>query len=103
MRSARQRLIQYGGSLLLISLLLAPIVASGHEHAAHPSTQPCATCVATHHTPVVGVQPVVAGAFAPVVLAVERVVAPRPMVPEYRSATNRAPPSFLLVQLVQSV
>jgi hypothetical protein len=49
------------------------------------------------------VQPVVAGAFAPVVLAVERVVAPRPMAPEYRSATNRAPPSFPLVQLVQSV
>jgi hypothetical protein len=57
MGSMRQRLIQYAGPVLLISLLLAPIVASGHGHAAHPSAQPCATCVATHHTPVVGVPP----------------------------------------------
>ena len=98
MRSPRQRLIRYGAPLLLIGLLLAPIVASGHGHATHPSTQPCATCVAVHHTPVVAVTPVVARASAPVVLRVERFVAPRPMAPEYRSATGRAPPSSLLVQ-----
>jgi hypothetical protein len=98
MRSTQQRLIQYGGAILLVSLLLAPIVASGHAHAAHPSAQPCATCVAIYHTPVIGSPPVVAVTAAPVVVGVERVVAPQPMVPPYRSATNRAPPSFLLVQ-----
>src|SRR5438874_1469725 len=97
MRTTRQRLIQYAGPVLLISLLLAPIVASGHEHAAHP-TGPCAICVATHHTPVVGVSPVVAGATVPVVVRVEQVVAPRPMAPAHRSATSRGPPSSLFVQ-----
>jgi GntR family transcriptional regulator len=46
---------------------------------------------------VVGAPPAVAVAAAPVVVGVERVVAPRPMAPSYRSATNRAPPSFVLV------
>jgi hypothetical protein len=98
MGSMRQRLIQYAGRVLLISLLLAPIVASGHNHATHPRAQPCATCVATHHAPVVGVPPVAFEAAAPLVLSVERVVATRPMVPAHRSAPSRAPPSSLLVQ-----
>ena len=98
MRSPQQRLIQYAGPVLLILLLLTPIVASGHDHTAHPIAQACATCVATHHTPVVGSPPVVVRATAPVVLGVERVVAPRPMAPQYRWAANRAPPSFLRVQ-----
>jgi hypothetical protein len=98
MRGSRQRLLQYAAPVLLILLLLAPIVASGHDHMAHPSAQTCAICVATHHTPVVGSSPVVVRVAAPVVLGVERAVAPRPTAPLYRSATNRAPPSFLRVQ-----
>src|SRR5947208_1648133 len=98
MRSTPRRLIRYGAPVLLIGLLLAPIVASGHNHAAHPSAQPCATCVATHHAPVVALPLVGVAAVAPLILGLERVVAPRPIVPARRAAASRGPPSSLLVQ-----
>ena len=98
MRSMRRRLIQYAGPVLLISLLLAPIVASGHIHTAHSSTQPCAICVVTHHTPVAGASPVAAEPAAPLILSVERVVATRPAAPAHRSACSRGPPSSFLAQ-----
>ena len=98
MGSMRQRLIKYAGPVLLIGLLLAPIVAYGHGHAAHPSSQPGATCLVTHHTPLVGVSPVAAVAAAPLVLGVVPVVAPRPAAPVHRSPTGRAPPSSLPAQ-----
>jgi hypothetical protein len=37
MGSMRRRLIAYAGPVLLIGLVLAPIVAYGHGHAAHAS------------------------------------------------------------------
>jgi len=96
MGSMRRRLIRYAGSVLLIGLLLVPIVAYGH--AAHPSTQPCAICLVTYHTPLVGVRPVAAVAAAPLVLGVVPVVTPRPVSPIRRPSTGRAPPSSLLAQ-----
>jgi len=96
MGSMRQRLIKYAGPVLLIGLLLVPIVAYGH--AAHPTTQPCAICLVTYHTPLVGVSPVAAVAAAPLVLCVVPVVTPRPVSPMHRSPTGRAPPSSLLAQ-----
>ena len=98
MRSMRRRLIQYAAPVLLISLLLAPIIASGHTHAAHSSAQPCAICVATHHTPAVGIPPIIAEPTAALVLGVERVVATRPEAPSRRSTCSRGPPSSLLAQ-----
>jgi hypothetical protein len=96
MGSMRQRLIRYAGSVLLIGLLLVPIVAYGH--AAHPSTQPCAICLVTYHTPLVGVSPIAVVAAAPLVLGVVPVVTPRPVSPMRRAATGRAPPASLLAR-----
>src|SRR5262245_39931765 len=99
MGSTRRVRLRYAGALLLIALLLAPIVASAHGHTPHPSAQPCATCLATHHTPLLRALPVATVGAAPLVLEVQPVAEPRPLAPVRRSPTGRAPPSSLLSRI----
>src|SRR3954451_13324770 len=48
------RRIGVGGLFLLVVLTLVPVALSGHRHAAHASTAPCATCLTLLHTPAMG-------------------------------------------------
>jgi hypothetical protein len=98
MRIARQRIVRRLSPLFLAALLLVPIVASGHDHAAHPSARPCAVCAVTQHAPVASAPAAPAAATSPLVLTVDaqRVLAPD--APRARRATERGPPALLPVQ-----
>ena len=98
MTIARQRRVRRLGPLLLVALLLVPIVASSHDHAAHPAAQPCATCVVTQHAPVVSAPVLPVAATSRLVLRVELQAVTAPEAPTARRATERGPPPVLLVQ-----
>jgi len=79
--------------MLLVGLLLVPVVAGAHNHAAHPATQPCATCAVTQHTPVVGAAIVSVVVASILVVGVATVTPPAPLVRAGRTATSRGPPT----------
>ena len=89
----RRRVLMRVRSVVLAALLLVPLVASGHHHAADaPSAGPCALCLATHHAPAaVGAPPVAptplmrqfAAVSKPIAAPVHRVPSP---------IAGRAPP-----------
>jgi hypothetical protein len=90
----RKRLL---GSLLLAALLLVPALAIGHHHATHTAS-PCATCMATQHSPLASTPVVVVSSGRAVILGVEAVALTLPAEPPLRRAAGRGPPSLLLVQ-----
>ena len=93
---ARQRLLRLAGPILLIGLLLVPVVAGAHHHAAHSATQPCATCAVTQHTPAVSVPVVSVPASSQLVVRVEVVGLAAPVVSAVGLPTSRGPPTILL-------
>ena len=87
-----QRFGRLAARLLLVSLLLVPLVASGHHHdAAHPVSQPCASCVATHQTATIAI-PLQTPAFVPYLVGVERVIFEGVAAPVHRTVLTRGPP-----------
>jgi len=74
------------------ALLLVPLVESGHSHAHRDLARPCATCVATHHSPA-AIAPVVAIA-APITHASAAVCSPivAPVRRDHSPRSGRAPP-----------
>ncbi len=95
---ARQRLLRFAGPIFLIGLLLVPVIAGAHHHAAHAATQPCATCAVTRHAPAVGAPVVSVPASSLLVIGVEIVALPAPVMRAGRQATSRGPPAVLLAQ-----
>lgn len=95
MTLARRR--RFLGSLLLAALLLVPALASGHHHAGS-STSPCATCVATQHSPLASAPVVRVPSGLAMVLRVQVVAHDAPIAPPLRRAAGRGPPTSLLVQ-----
>jgi hypothetical protein len=87
-----ERLSRLVARLLLVSLLLVPLIASGHHHASHPLSQPCASCVVTHHTVAVA-EPFPVPVFVPVLLGVDHPVFEAVAAPVERAVSNRGPPS----------
>ena len=73
-RGGARHVVRLSGALLFAALLLVPLVESGHSHANRDLARPCATCVATHHSPA-AFAPVVAIA-APITLASAAVFSP---------------------------
>jgi hypothetical protein len=98
MRIARQRIVRRLRPLLLAALLLVPIVASGHDHAAHPSARPCAVCAVTQHAPVASAPVAPVAAALPLVLSVDAQAVLAPEAPNARRATERGPPPLHRVQ-----
>jgi hypothetical protein len=94
---ARVRRRRVLGSLLLVALLLVPALAIGHHHATHTAS-PCATCVATHHSPLASTPVVVVSSGRSIVVDFEAVALMLPAEPPLRRAAGRGPPSLLLVQ-----
>src|SRR5262249_1354051 len=86
-----RRFRRLAARLLLVSLLLVPLIASGHNHAAHPVSQPCASCVATHQTATVTI-PLQTPALVPYVIGVDRVVFEAVAAPVLRTVATRGPP-----------
>jgi hypothetical protein len=97
MTTMRQRRLRALGSMVLAALLLVPVLASGHHHAAHPAV-PCATCAVTQHTPVVSAPAVATPSAAPVVVALVPVAVSAPVEPARRRGISRGPPAPLLMQ-----
>ena len=94
MTTTRQRRLRALGSILLVALLLVPVLATGHRHAAHAAA-PCAACVVTQHTPVVSPALLSVPAATLVVVGVEPIESAAPAEPVVRHATTRGPPTFL--------
>src|ERR1700752_2145055 len=86
------------GIISLATLLLVPVVLSGHRHAEHASTaRPCAVCVVAHHAPLLGVAIVTS-----VGLALRAFVQPltptaAPTVHHRSPAAGRAPPLAIAI------
>src|SRR5258705_13920278 len=55
MRTLRHRALRRFGTLCVLALLLVPLALSGHQHGntRQSSTDACAVCGATNHTPAV--------------------------------------------------
>ena len=97
---ARGWLLRVAGPILLVGLLLVPAVTGAHKHPAHAAAQPCASCIVTQHTPVVGAVVVSLPASSQLVVDVEIITPSAPIVRTGRTATSRGPPSHLLAQHV---
>ena len=95
MRRVREQLRRFAAPLFLIGLLLVPVVASGHSHGAHPTAQPCAICVVTHHTPAVSAPPVAAPANVPIFIGIELVAFAIPCDLARSQPSVRGPPLLL--------
>jgi hypothetical protein len=91
MTSRRLRIVR---GLVLVALLLVPVVASGHHHAAH-QTAPCATCALTYHTPAVVAGTIAAPAATELVVGMAPAAASRPAEPSRRLPTGRGPPAVV--------
>jgi hypothetical protein len=92
MNGLRQRVVRVSGALLFAALLLVPLAESGHSHANRDLARPCATCVATHHSPA-AIAPVVAVA-APITRASAAAFSPTvaPARRDHSPQCGRAPP-----------
>ncbi len=97
MRSMRRRGVRRAGSFLLALLLLVPLTLRGHRHDADraAASRPCATCVATLHSP--AVNPAGPALASPVFQTLALAAAPAPPArrPERRQQSGRAPPAAL--------
>ncbi len=98
MVAMRQRRLRYLGAIALAALLIVPVLSSGHWHAAHAATAPCAACVATQHTPVVSAPAMTTPTCVAIVTGVEAVPVQLPAGPVVGRAVSRGPPAVPVTQ-----
>jgi len=92
MKPLRHRGSRLASVFFLAALLLVPLLEAGHSHGDRDLAKPCATCVATHHSPAAAT-PIVT-ASAPVALTAVAVFASvaSPVLRDHSPQSGRAPP-----------
>ena len=94
MKALRQRGVRLLSAVFFTAMLLVPLLESGHNHVDRDLAKPCATCVATHHSP--ALQAPVVSLEAPLALAAVAISTTfaSPIRGHHSPQSGRAPPHF---------